>query len=690
MYSHKRSFTGQSTRSLSTLFDVPLILIGSIFTGLFSVAHSISSFYKLESHIRAWPDALTKMPRATLAAAVKQNAAIADLNLIVSTWIGMLIPLILIAIAVRWTLGSLRVSVQRSATLCYLLAFYFCSFMTVALHNSEWTPGNVLVNLLQPLGEGFFESLRAILCISLLGSCLFTLGRNATSKFNRTIRMTTAGLCFVALLSFDYLKSKKNRSVHESFLKASSSVKFIFILPGLTPADVPHALSDEKISTLKEQLTSFQEVHPSTPSLLGQFVTSFLGIDPVSHGIRHDFSDDELVANVRQSLMAKALPINSEIYANAIGGPTPMAALFDDSVPGSRCAQSLKQLARLGHFQASAIPYSLLPRPIEWYFHPELACSNRFLTLEQHLFHAYQKIVSKLHEPGSKTFLIWLSNSVRYTKESEGIKGIENWTNTAHLAHNLLLNHLTFLESTKLEKNHQTFVVGLTSNNAPTTAFVRFDGQTKSNLTDLTLESPGQRAQSSVAELLRGQPAQNEKDSPYFYSEFTSQNEVNPITQLSPSIITSGQYQSPNNKFAVSHIALRKAIVSAKRHVICQNVSSTSGKQLFVKVSLNLRATENRLPQLTYEDIEKNNLPPQNDSMSLDECIENARERLIKSVFEDVSLRDSSAFKTLLTGLPVKSIRAQGGNVEQNTEFEEALDQSTSALPAFPSEEQEQ
>lgn len=690
MYSHKRSFTGQSTRSLSTLIDLPLIIVGSIFTGLFSLTHSISTFYKLESHIRAWPDALTKIPQTTLAAAIKQNAAMADLNLIVSTWIGMLIPLILIAIAVRWTLGSLRVAVQRSVTLCYLLAFYFCSFMTVALHNPEWTPGNVLVNLLQPLGEGFFESLRAILCISLAGSCLFTLGRNATSKFNRAIRMTAAGLCFVALLSFDYLKSKKTRSVHESFLKAPSSVKFLFILPGLTPADVPNALSDGKLSALKEQLTSFQEVHPSTPSLLGQFVTSFLGIDPVSHGIRHDFSDDEIVANVRQSLMAKALPINSDVYASAIGGPTPMASLFDDAVPGSRCAQSLKQLARLGHFQASAIPYSLLPRLIEWYFHPELACSNRFLTLDQHLFQAYHQIVSRLHEPGSKTFLIWVSNSIKYTKESEGIKDLEKWTNSSHLAHNLLLNHLAFLESTKLEKNHQTFVVGLADSHASTTAFVRFDGQTKSSLTDLTLESPGQRSQSSVAELLRGQPVQNEKDSPYFYSEFNAQNEVNPISELSPSIITTGKNQSPNIKLAVSHTALRKAIVSAKRHVICQNVSSTSGKRLFVKVSLNLRATENRLPQLTYEDIEKSNLPPKNDSMNLDECIENARERLIQSVFEDVSLRDSSAFKTLLTGLPVKSIRAQGGSVEQNTESEEALDQSTSALPAVPSEEQEQ
>lgn len=690
MYSHKRSFTGQSTFTLSTLLDLPLIMIGFIFTGLFSVAHSISSFLKLESHIRAWPDAVTKIPQATLAAAVKQNAAMADLNLIVSTWIGMLLPLILIAIAVRWTLGSLRVSVQRTVTLCYLLAFYFCSFMTVALHNPRWTPGNVLVNLLQPLGEGFFESLRALVCISLVGSCLFTLGRNATSKFNRAIRMTTASLCFVALLSVDYLKSKKNRSVHESFLKAPSSVKFIFVLPGLTPVDITHALSDEKITVIKEQLTSFQEVHPSTPSLLGQFITSFLGIDPVSHGIRHDFSDDELLENVRQTLLSKALPIDSEIYASAIGGPTPMAALFDDAVPGSRCGHSLKQLASLGHFQASAIPYSLLPRAIEWYFHPELACSNRFLTLEQHLFHSYQNIVSKLHEPGSKTFLIWLSNSISYTTKAEGIKGLENWSPTAHIAHNLLLNHLAFLESTKLEKNHQTFVVGLTSNNAPTTAFVRFDGQTKSSLTDLTLESPGQRAQSSVAELLRGQPAQNEKDSPYFYSEFNSQNEVNPMTELSPSIMTARRNQSPGTKLEVSHIALRKAIVSAKRHVICQNVSSTSGKRLFVKVSLNLRATENRLPQLTYEDIEKSNLPAQNDSMSLDECIKNARERLIKSVFEDVSLRDSSAFKTLLTGLPVKSIRAPGGIVEQNTEFEEALDQSTSALPAFPSEEQEQ
>ena len=233
-------------------------------------------------------------------------------------------------------------------------------------------------------------------------------------------------------------------------------------------------------------------------------------------------------------------------------------------------------------------------------------------------------------------------------------------------------------------------MVGLADSHAPTTAFVRFDGQTKSSLTDLTLESPGQRSQSSVAELLRGQPAQNEKDSPYFYSEFNAQNEVNPISELSPSIITTGKNQSPSIKLAVSHTALRKAIVSAKRHVICQNVSSTSGKRLFVKVSLNLRATENRLPQLTYEDIEKSNLPPKNDSMNLDECIKNARERLIQSVFEDVSLRDSSAFKTLLTGLPVKSIRAQGGSVEQNTESEEALDQSTSALPAVPSEEQEQ
>jgi hypothetical protein len=77
--------------------------------------------------------------------------------------------------------------------------------------------------------------------------------------------------------------------------------------------------------------------------------------------------------------------------------------------------------------------------------------------------------------------------------------------------------------------------------------------------------------------------------------------------------------------------------------------------------------------------------------LKLDDCLKNAREILTASVAKDVSLRDSSAFKTLLTGLPVKSVRMLTEPLETSSESEdEAFDRDTSAVPTMPDEEQEE
>jgi hypothetical protein len=148
--------------------------------------------------------------------------------------------------------------------------------------------------------------------------------------------------------------------------------------------------------------------------------------------------------------------------------------------------------------------------------------------------------------------------------------------------------------------------------------------------------------------------------------------------------------QTKRTRLIVDNTLLRKNIVNTRRHVICQNVASSTGKRMYIRVSLALRSDESRLPQLTYEDFQKTDLPPQKDAMSLDDCLTNAREKLMKSIVEDVTLRDSSAFKTLLMGLPVKSIMTSSTLSEPTPESEEIFDQSTSALPDSASGETEQ
>ena len=299
----------------------------------------------------------------------------------------------------------------------------------------------------------------------------------------------------------------------------------------------------------------------------------------------------------------------------------------------------------------------------------------------------YHRVISQLHEPGNKTFLVWVSNSLGVEKKDNLKEPKPEWSNQTNLIYSILSNHQSFLQSANLLNHHRTFLVGLAEGQSQTTAFARFDGETKSTLTDLTLESPGQRGQSSVAELLRGQSPQEEKDSTYFYSEFNLQTENN-IAEIPPSIVTqNSQIHTP--KIVLNDSALRKAVFKIRRHVICQNVASETGKRLLVKVSLNLRPFENRVPELGYEDIEKTNLPPHDEPLALEECLKNARDQLIRSVVQDVTLRDSSAFKTMLAGLPIKSVKTSTATDEHLEEFDETLDESTSALPDSSKEENE-
>ncbi|MEN9529164.1 MAG: hypothetical protein RI932_1037, partial [Pseudomonadota bacterium] len=546
--------------------------------------------------------------------------------------------------------------------------------------------------ILNPLGEDFFESLRALLWMTLAAAAIYALAKNATSKFNRSVRLTSVAILFLAALTSDYLYSKNSRSVHDSFLKNPPSTTFIYILPGLKRADVPLALADKKLTTLREQLSSFQEIHPSTPSLLGQFATSLLGSEPVSHGLRHDFMDEEIISNARIAFAKKVFPAKNVYFATAVGGASPFASLLEAEVPGERCGQDLNLIARLGHFQASVIPYSLTPRIFDRWLHPELVCSSRFLTIDQHLFQIYQQVVARLHQPGPKTFFIWLTpafhNPGAQTKAD--ISSFASWSKSTFTTHTVLRNHLDFLDSSGLKNHHQTFFLGLADTDALSTAFVRFDGQSKSELTDLTLESPGQRSQSSVAELLRGQSSQDEKDSPFFYSEFNLDPKDTRISTLRPDLVDTRTEKPKHTKLIINNTLLRKSIVNTRRHVICQNVESPSEKRTQVRVSLTLRSDSSRLPQLMYEDFQNTNLPPQKDAVTLEDCLTNARERLMKSIIEDVTLRDSSAFKTLLMGLPVKSIMTQTTNSEPNSETEELFDQSTSALPEAAREEAEQ
>lgn len=686
MYSHKRSFTGQSSRSLAALFDAPFLISGIIIAGLFSILHSALTFVKLPNHIRSLPTPLQNMGPELLAETLKKNTHIFDYQLIMTQWIGLVLPFIVFAMAIRWTLASLRVSVQRTVATATILAFYFFSTMTVALENTDWTPGNLLVQLFSPLGSGVFRSLRAILCLSLFVACLMTLTRNATSKLNRNMRWTTVLVGVVAFVLFDYARSKSERTIHSSFLRSPASTKFIFVLPGLTPLDVQQSLRSETLVKLRQQLNSFQEVHPSTPSPLGQFVTTTLGIEPNIHSIRHDFTDPEMLAPTWKLITNKSFPKGHQTFAFAVGGPSPLQALVTSDTPGQRCGQSPGVLAAVGHFQASVLPYALTPRILEPYLNEELICSNRFLSLQQHLAQTYETITQQLHKEGPKTFLIWVSSDLKNQAESEKLQDA-----SSRFFYETLRMHQQFLESTSLMRFHQTFVIGLSKKPEQTTAFVRFDGQSESQLTDITLDSPGQRAQISLADLLQNQQFQTEKDSPFFYSEFGSTDGGIGVGTLAPIVKQKGRSGDLKSEFIVNPDQMRKLIVNSKRYVICQKVTSADGQRMLVKVSLNLRATENRLPQLTYEEFKNDKLPAPENVMDLDGCLQNARELLNASVAKDVSLRDGSTFRTLLTGLPVKSIKMSSDSIEpENATEEEALDRSTSAVPNTPEEELEE
>ncbi|NBW82994.1 hypothetical protein EBR21_14680, partial [bacterium] len=379
--------------------------------------------------------------------------------------------------------------------------------------------------------------------------------------------------------------------------------------------------------------------------------------------------------------------------ALSIGGTSPLDALVGVETDGERCGQNPKQLAKIGHFQVSVIPFALTPRMLESTLTPHIVCSNRFLSLHQHLQQTAEKITARLRNQELKTFVIWVSPQLLSNKQTsfDLPDDFGSWEQSTRNTFEILKSHWAFLNNTKLEPFHQTFLLGLSDKGESTTAFLRFDGQTKSQLSDLTLDSPGQRSQSSVADLLRTQENTDVKDSPLFYSEFTDPQPQASVATLPPELKSDSVKSNATSKFVLNANLLRKTIVNSKRHVICQNVASPNGHRLLVKVSLNLRATENRLPQLTYEDFEKENLPSPENHIDLQECLKNARELLTESVYKDVSLRDSSAFRTLLTGLPVKSIKTNPSVLETTSEQEnEALDQSTSAVPASPEEEKEE
>lgn len=697
MYSHKRSFTGQSSRSLAALIDPPFLIFGLVAAAIFSVAHSAVTYFKVHRHVRSLPVPLENFDPAAMRNILQANAGVLDYQIILSTWLGLIIPLIIFATAIRWTLASLRVSVQRLVTIGTLSTFYFCSFMTIALANLEWTPGNRLLGLFAPFGTNFFQSVRALLCLAVAIGCVVTLTRNATSKFNRSIRWFAALVVLLTAVTVDYFHSQKRRSIHSSYMRAPASVQFIFVVPGLSPADLQKSLRTDQLNELRNQLSSFQEVHPGTPSLLGQFVTSMLGLEANTHGIRHDFTDPRILSQTWNSIVEKSFPKGHLVYATSIGGPSPLDSLVGKETAGKRCGQTPKQLAKLGHFQASVIPYALTPKLLESFLMPEVDCTSRFLTLQQHLSQSQERMTDSLRSQGLRTFLVWLAPSLRNHDSNAPTKpaDYENWEQQTKNIYEILRSHKQFLNTTGLTAFHQTFFVGLSTPESGTAAFVRFDGQTKSQLTDLTLDSPGQLGQISVADLLRTQSTAEVSDSPFFYSEFTDTDtgtdSSKNISSLAPELKYSGANPKSQTRFLMNSDLLRKSIVNSKRHVICQNVASPTGHRLLVKVSLNLLATENRLPELTYEDFQIENLPSPENQLKLDDCLKNAREILTASVAKDVSLRDSSAFETLLTGLPVKSVKMLTDTLETNSESEdEAFDRDTSAVPTMPDEEQEE
>jgi hypothetical protein len=690
MYSHKRSFTGQSTRSIAALFDWPFLLAGFVAAAIIAFTLSIVTYFYLHEHIRTLPAALGQIPPAILKQTLRSNAEILNVQLILTTTTGLLLPLLFFAMTIRWTLAPLRVTVQRTVILCCLAVFYGCSFMNIRLSNPDWTPAYFPLSLFSSFGAGFFQSVRAILCVAVLIASLYTLTKNATSKINRAFRVTAAVIFILSLVIADYVYTEKQRSVNSAYLKNDSSLQFVFVVPGLKPKDMQDALKADELTEIRNQISSFQEVHPSTPSLLGQLVTTLLGIEPNMHGIRHDFVDPEILNSAWRAALTKGFTKGHDVYPMTIGGPSQLTSLTGTKTHGKNCGLEPQQLAKLGQFQASVIPYALTPRFLETYLNRQLACSDRFLNLQQHMNQAYETITDNLHSEGLKTFVIWISPDLRLSAHSRSDKP-EGWTHTTKQIFEILDTHKQYLQNTKLFNFHRTFVVGLANQKDTTTAFARFDGQIKAQLTDLTLDSPGQRSQLSVANPLRLQQAPESKDSAFFYSEFTDSANNEDISKIPPEFTAIAVNTERKGKFIVDPDVIRKTIVNSKRHVICQNVASTSGRRLLVKVSLNLRATENRLPQLSYEEFEKENLPSPENQMILEECLNQAREILTESVYHDVSLRDSSTFRTLLTGLPVRSVKTTPAGLEVTSETEnDALDKTTSAVPENDLEEQDE
>jgi hypothetical protein len=685
MYSHKRSFTGQSTRSLASLFDLPFLSAAVVVNLLFSCIHSFVTYAKLHQHIRNLPTTMQSISTETLASALKYTAIAFNPLHITSLFLGLTLPLILISAAVRFALAPLRVSVQRTAASCYLVVFYLCCVLAVALQQPEWTPGNILLMLARPFGKEFFESLRAILCLSLIAATAVTLARNATSKANRRIRIVSFVVLTVLALSAEHLITEDKRRINSAFLKNPSSVKFIYVIPDLVKSDVQKAFEAKSLEKLKEQLTSFQEIEASTSSYAGQFATTFLGDEPLSHGIRNDQFGEDTRLNVMAALSQRALQYAGTLYMATIGGTTSVARLFAPETPGQRCDSDLKQLAAIGQFQASVLPYSLLPRILDRTFHPELACSTRFINTEQHLLNLHQKIAVELHQPGQKTFVIWISENLSKKLPNPSMLSTEN---TASLASVLLSMHTEFLELTGLKNFHQTYVVGLAGPNSGKTVFARFDGQANSKLTDLTLEFPGLRSQASTSLLFRPDEAVVSPESSFFYSEVNSNEEFVPASSITPKVeFVPG---TRTVRTFVDHSELRAALTNGQRHVICKNVVGAGGDGLsMVKVTLTTHPASSRLPQLTYQPTPILKPTALTLQTSLADCLETARSQLISSLYEDISLRDSSAFRTLLAGLPVQPIQAHTTNLNSQDNVEPEIDAATSALPAHSAEDME-
>jgi uncharacterized coiled-coil protein SlyX len=672
MYSHKRSFTGH-TSVWTALLDLPFLLTGATFSLVASFLHSAVTYYKTKQHIRPFPEFMQLIPNDTLTELIHESGQLINVTLITSYWLGLFIPLLATSVTIRWTLASLRISVQRLVTVCFLTAFYFCSFMIVALHSKHWTPGNIFVQIFAPLDHGFFQSLRALLCLGLVAYSIYRFSLNATSRIDRNMRVTLAAFVSLGLLFVDFYRTKQLRSVDESHLKTPHSVQFVFVLPELSTQDIRTAFQEESLSSLKEQLTSFQEIVPSTASALGQLVTSLTGLEPPAHGIRHDDLESELIRNSQTTISQTLASSGDGLLVSSLGGPSPIKNLFDESIPGQRCGQSLTDLARLGQFQASVFPYSLIPAMIEVDLHPELLCSNRFLTLEQSLFHAYRQVVEYLQSKGSKTVLLWLSPHLRTGAQPSDLPATESWNNSALFAHTLLKQHLSFLSTTQLLPHHRTFILGLAGEDEPTTAFVRMDGQIKSDMTQLALDAPGMRSQSSIRALMHDSAPTQDEASQHFYSEFSDASERRRILSLPPTPVLSskdGKHNKPT--LSVDKASLRQTLVASSRQIICHSPTDTPEQRVLHAVRLNLRTAANRMPQM-----QRTLFPSTEGAASLEReadqnCLKEAEQILLESVFNDVTFRDSAPLRTLLAGLPLSENKPLSAQEKQPLQEEDA------------------